>query len=338
MLSRGHFPFSVAFTRPLAPTLAIGTLLIATLLIAACGGGGSDANSWSAQRIAESTQGSELVPQRVGSVPGVGPNRVAFALFAEDGSLVHGARATVRLYRLDGTGNGRTGTLVGEYELRAVSIEERTDHEHSDGTTHGHEDTLATLYVTNAELDTAGSWGAELDVTTADGTRLTGLRTDFIVGDRSTEPQIGEAVPRSEQLTLRDVADISEVSTATPPNPEMHQITVAAALDTGRPVVIAFATPAFCQTRFCGPMIDAVMRPLAEQFAGQVEFIHIEPFFLDEQRYGKFVPVPALAEWGLRSEPWLMVVDSDGLLAAKFEGVTDPAEIAPVLEGLLAAP
>ena len=337
MPSRGHFPSPIAYPRPLVRMLAVATLLIASLLIA-CGGGGSDADSWSAERIAESTRGSELKPQRVGSVPGVGPNRVAFALFAEDGSLVHGARATVRLYRLDGTGGGRTGTLVSEHELLAVSIEERTDHEHADGTSHGHEDTLATLYVTNAELDTAGAWGAELDVTTADGTLLRGLRTDFIVSDRSTEPQVGEAVPRSEQLTLRDVADISRVSTATPPNPEMHQLTVAAALETGRPVVIAFATPAFCQTRFCGPIIDAVMRPLAEQFAGQVEFIHIEPFFLDEERYGRFVPVAEMAEWGLRSEPWLMVVGSDGLLAAKFEGVTDLAEVAPVLEGLLAAP
>ena len=146
---------------------------------------------------------------------------------------------------------------------------------------------------------------------------------------------MGSPAPASRQRTLADGVDLSEISTARPPNPEMHRITVADALELGRPLVVTFATPGFCQTRFCGPVLEQVVTPLSERYDGRVTFVHIEPFDLarlhDEST---FVTVPAMEEWGLSTEPWVFVVDAQGLVAAKFEGIVSQQEIVEVLERL----
>ena len=42
-----------------------------------------------------------------------------------------------------------------------------------------------------------------------------------------------------------------------------------------------------------------------------------------------------LAEWGLQTEPFIFVIDGDGLIAAKFEGITSMDEVGAALEELL---
>jgi hypothetical protein len=46
--------------------------------------------------------------------------------------------------------------------------------------------------------------------------------------------------------------------------------------------------------------------------------------------------VPAVAEWGLVSEPWLFVVGADGRLVDKFEGSITVEEVRPAIERAIA--
>ena len=298
------------------------------MLIAACGGGG---DSWSARAVAESVADSPVAPVLPGSPPAVGPGRLAFALFDRDGALISDASAHVRLYALD----GESGRLVSEHQLIAVSLpNEGTVHIHGDGSTHIHDGPSTTLFVAPADFDRPGDWGAELSVS-VEGETVEGLRLRFIVMERSSEPMIGDPAPRSTQMTLRDVDAIEQIDSSTPPLPALHELTVAEALDSGRPLVVVFATPAFCQSRFCGPVIDAVMRPLYRRHGEQVEFLHIEPFDIAEARAGRLVVLPVMAEWGLMTEPWVFVIDRSGRVAAKFEGITSIEEVEAALTPLL---
>jgi hypothetical protein len=116
----------------------------------------------------------------------------------------------------------------------------------------------------------------------------------------------------------------------------MHDLTVAAALDAGRPMLVVFGTPAFCQTRFCGPVIDRIARPLLERYGSEAAFIHIEPFDLAEARdAGRLVVLPVMAEWGLTTEPWIFIVDRDGRVSAKFEGIMSLAEVEAALTAVI---
>jgi peroxiredoxin len=46
-------------------------------------------------------------------------------------------------------------------------------------------------------------------------------------------------------------------------------------------------------------------------------------------------PVPATREWQLRSEPWVFVIDRQGRIAAKFEGIMALEEVEAALLAVL---
>ena len=134
------------------------------------------------------------------------------------------------------------------------------------------------------------------------------------------------------QATLATVASVEEIDSSYPARPAMHETTIADATTSGRPSVIAFATPAFCTTRTCAPVMDTVMDPLFEEYGERAEFIHIEPYVLRDLR-SSFVrnPVPAAREWQLQTEPWVFVVGRDGRVLAKFEGIVGVDEVQAAL-------
>ncbi len=117
---------------------------------------------------------------------------------------------------------------------------------------------------------------------------------------------------------------------------------MAEALEQQEPFALIFATPAFCQTRACGPTLD-IVRDVAADFKDELAFIHVEPYVLEGtdaglqpvlSEAGGFQPVPSVVEWGLLSEPYIFVVDDDGTLAAKFEGVAGADELREAFEAV----
>lgn len=64
------------------------------------------------------------------------------------------------------------------------------------------------------------------------------------------------------------------------PDPAMYQMTVADAIAANKPLVVVLATPGFCVTRTCGPMVD-VVKSVRSEFADRANFIHIEIADLD---------------------------------------------------------
>src|SRR5262249_60062163 len=106
-------------------------------------------------------------------------------------------------------------------------------------------------------------------------------------------------------------------------DPQWHQPGIADATAQGKPQVIVFATPKFCTSRVCGPVVD-VVRTLLPAYGKQVVFIHQEIWQgSSPQQFS-----PTVEEWNLRSEPWIFVVDGQGMIRAKFEGLTTQRELA----------
>jgi len=259
----------------------------------------------------------------------VEPSRVAIGLFDRDGRMVADAQVSARFYRL----TGEDGELAATVDLTPVVLVEEAGSHHE--AAWFHDDPFAAVYTAVVDLDRAEWWGAALDVT-IDGETYGPLPVRFFVSERTSEPRIGDPVPPSVNLTVDDVDDLSLLDSSPEPRAAMHEHTVRDALELGRPLVVGFVTPAFCQSRFCGPVMEQALVPLHEEFHDTVEFIHIEPFQLDVARTeGNLVPVPEMAEWGLQTEPWVFVIGADGRVVAKFEGITSAAEVRPaVLEAL----
>jgi hypothetical protein len=184
-------------------------------------------------------------------------------------------------------------------------------------------------------FDEAGVWQAVMEISGLEGAAVRTASLAFQVLEQSATLGVGDPVPPSLNPTLRDVQDLTEITTHFPPVPALYQLTVAGALEQKKPFVVAFATPAFCVSRMCGPVTDVVAQ-LSRQYGSRANFLHIEPWRLDEVRNeGRLVPTEVMLEWRLPSEPWVFVVDGGGRVAARFEGLVSAEELQRALEAVL---
>jgi len=310
-------------------------LAIATLTLASCGGGSpSPEEAWATRAISRDAAFAPLV---LNTRLGLGENRLAIAVLDRNSAPVTDAAVTLRLYRLDTVANTDRVTaamLVFTTDLTPRVMTPSVPHVHADGQVHDHSSTPVAVYTAGVTFDRTGWWGAEITAR-AEGVRAETTHLKFAVLQRSGEPAIGDLAPATLQPTLADVADISTLDTAQPPDPDLHTLTVAEAIRTGKPVVVAFTTPLFCQTALCGPVLSEAVWPLRERFGDDVILIHIEPYDVEKARQGELVGVPAIEEWGLLTEPWVFVIGPDGRIAAKFEGLVTADELAEAVAATL---
>lgn len=197
------------------------------------------------------------------------------------------------------------------------------------------------IYTSYADFAHAGDWGVEVTGHEAGKPDRT-ARAIFSVREQTTTPAIGADAPPSDTLTATEPAALVAISTDTNPDPAFYSLSVKDAIGAGRPFVLVFATPLFCTSGLCGPALDLV-KQVAPDYVGRVNFIHVEPYVLqvsdgrtqpvlDVTGYPK--SVRAAVEWGLPSEPWVFVVDAQGKVAAKFEGMAYPDELTAALDAL----
>ena len=194
----------------------------------------------------------------------------------------------------------------------------------------------AGVYVLDGvDLDKAGRWGLVVEVETEDGSIAVG-QLGFDVKLTSSSPAIGSLAPRSLNKT-GDGTDLKEITTSPDPDPDLYRMTVADAIDEGRPAVVTFATPAFCSTATCGPQVE-VVSALKERHAERASFIHVEVYDNPVEMRADFSKgriSPVLEEWGLISEPYTFILDGEGVIRWKFEGFVTEDELEAALEEVL---
>ena len=148
--------------------------------------------------------------------------------------------------------------------------------------------------------------------------------------DESRAPGVGTAAPRSRNLIARDVKNLRQIDTSPKPDARLHQIRIADAIAQKKPQLIVFATPQFCTSRMCGPVVD-IVKSLLPAYGSRVAFTHQEIW----QDFAAKKMFPTVEEWRLETEPWVFVVDRDGIIRAKFEGLVTGRELEVVLQQLL---
>jgi hypothetical protein len=195
------------------------------------------------------------------------------------------------------------------------------------------------IYKAQLTFDEAALYGVQVNVEGQDEVPQ-GLRVLVQVLEEARGIQVGDAAPASDTPTADEVEDLSTIDSDDPPNPEFHDQSIADAVASGRPTVVVFATPAFCTSRLCGPMVDVILS-VYPQFSDRVNFVHVEPFVLDAEGQvvtegDMFVDSPTFAEWQLTTEPITFVIGADGVVAFRFDGITTQAELSSALDAVLA--
>lgn len=196
------------------------------------------------------------------------------------------------------------------------------------------------FYVATPELAHAGTWGAAVAVRDPATGTTTGAKLQFTVAEAGFGPRVGDAAPAVRTPTLADVGgDVRQVSTDPQPEPAFYETSLDAALAAKEPFLLAFITPAFCQSAQCGPTIDVVKTAVK---GAPIRVVAVEPYRLAYQdgrlqavyENGGFVPVEAANTYGIPTEPWLFVVDASGTITASFEAVVGEAELADAIRAV----
>jgi hypothetical protein len=120
---------------------------------------------------------------------------------------------------------------------------------------------------------------------------------------------------------------LSHLTSAPSPNPAFYQLSLDQALANGKATVLLFATPAFCQTRFCGPDYE-IISGLQAHYGEAINFIHVEIYTgLPNPASNNWEIAPAMAAFGLTTEPWVYILDQSGTVTYRVEGMFSADEI-----------
>jgi hypothetical protein len=298
--------------RPAAVLIVLGCLLLS-----GCGSGsGSDTSTSSAAPPAGSLEAlwrsgstqAGVVPGSTDYQPGL--NRVSFLVVDAKGKVVAARTAAV----LVSTG------LEQRPFLRAVARSEPI------GVPGGDSAGIGSIYVTHLRLPRPGKyWMLVRPGGAAAGTTALG---NLLVPAKPDAPAVGARAIASDTPTLASThGDLARLTTATHPDRSLYRVSVAQALARHDPFVVVFATPKFCQSRTCGPVVD-VVSAVARTLAGTpVRFIHVEIYKQNDPARGFNRWVSGPGSWNLPNEPFTFLVDRRGIVRAKLSGAFSVGEL-----------
>lgn len=260
-----------------------------------------------------------------------GVNRYPFGVFEPDRSQV--ADAEVALYvakvprpepgareKKGAAARAREEALgqpaVGPYPAAIESL--TTQPAYRAQTTTADPDAATVVYSTEVDFPSEGEWRIAALIEQGDEVVAT-LLPSASVGEFKSVPRVGQKAPTINTPTAADAGgDLSEVTTRIPPDTQ-NRVDYADVLGK-EPIVLLFATPQFCQSRVCGPVVD-VAEQVKDQYGDKAAFIHMEIFNDNDPNKGVR---PEVRAFRLPSEPWLFAIDRDGTIRAEVEGAFGP--------------
>lgn len=191
------------------------------------------------------------------------------------------------------------------------------------------EDSEGPYYVIYPAITRSGLWNFEFDIQLTNGKTYS---TNQVVNALSMPIGLtaGQTAIPSDSLTAAGLDKLyGVITTDSTPNLAYYQMTIAQAVTSGRPSIIVFATPELCTRSLCNSVLES-LDPIYVQFQDHFNFVHVETYNLET---GK--KVPAIVEWGLEENPWFYLIDSDGTIVYRCEGIFSAEELTPVIENYL---
>jgi hypothetical protein len=242
-----------------------------------------------------------------------GPNRYPFGVFTVAGDQI--GDADVALYFARDSG----GPVQGPLPARVASLETKPAYR-AQGSEGPGEATTAYV-VPRVEFERGGPWLA-IAVLKGPGGLESSRVPSPTVGRHPGVPNVGQKAPVIHTPTAADPGgDLAAIDTRVPPD-QMHAVDFADAVGR-KPIALVFATPALCQSRVCGPIVD-IAQQVADEYGDRVEFIHMEVY--NDNDPGKGIR-PQLRAYGLPTEPWTFLIDRHGIVRDRIEGAYGVSEL-----------
>jgi hypothetical protein len=188
------------------------------------------------------------------------------------------------------------------------------------------------VYVTGPVLTKPGNWGGKVFVVGHGEVELA-----FPVSANPDTPIVGASPPMVASPTVANPLGTDPLCTRTDsksnaaPCP-FHQVSLDQVVGKGKPVIAMFATPARCQSRFCGPVLEQLIG-LAPEYGDRIVPVHVE-IYKDLQSSNL---VTATEVWlGSTGEPWVFAINGAGKVTGRLSGAFATDEIRGVIQSALA--
>ncbi len=252
------------------------------------------------------------------------PQRLPFGL-VDNGAPVVGEGGNVDVRVL------LNGEMIDEVVVPSRLVTH--DHPDGDGTApHEHSDVVR-YFPLRTTLPRPGIY--DIEVTIGDQTIL--LPVQAFDPDEVDIIVPGERFPSLDTPTLVRPGPMDPLCTLFDGPCPFHERTVTDVLQAGEPLAFLIATPAFCSTSYCGPVLETLIAS-AGNFPS-IRAVHLEVYENPREVDGdlddpNLRPVSAFAELGLTFEPSLFLVDRDGVLVDRIDNVFDSAELELALAGI----
>ena len=230
----------------------------------------------------------------------------------------------------------KDGEVIEETEIRGHVVDH--DHVGDNDTDHQHAD-LFRYYPARLTLPEPGIY--DLVVTFAGGSGFSRrpsstLPVQAFDPDEVTVPLPGQPMPIVNTPTFDDPAGVDRICTRFEPCP-FHEVDFATAIQQAKPAALLVATPAYCATAYCGPVVDTLIA--AADSAPNVTIVHAEVYANTDEVGGNLADpairlAPAVEAIGLSFEPSLFLVNSSGTLVDRIDNVFDITEAEAALAAL----
>jgi hypothetical protein len=264
--------------------------------LAACSGSDGSASSGGAADVAgPSGEGFTLVQRFPNNVLVPGEIRMPITLstgaaeFIQDGPATLGARVV----DIDGNPIGGAFTAVKRTVAPAPYYDFRTT------------------------IDTPGVYALVVD-----GGPDTGASFQVLEPGEVAVPTPGQLLPGFDTPTVGNEQGLAALCTLTPEPCPFHTVSLADALNLGKPVAYYVGTPAFCSTGSCAPALDALVAS-SELFGDKIIYVHAEVFTDD----AGIDIAPAVTAVGMTYEPALFLTDASGVVVERLDAVWDSTEL-----------
>jgi hypothetical protein len=273
--------------------------------------------------------GPALAPTGRQLVPG--DQRYGFALFTTERKQISGVPVAVYAQKSGST------KVLGPFPARDLKLAVAPPYQSE---TVAKDPTAAkTLYVSQVKFPTPGAY-AIMGVAKMDGKLVATSPTPahVIAEARDPVPGVGDKAPVIDTPTKESVGgDLASIDTREPPS-SMHDVNFKDVVGK-KPVVLIFATPALCQSRVCGPVVDVAEEVKAET-GDQADWVDMEvyrdntikPGCLEGTRPESECLRPQFLAYHLSTEPWLFAIGKDGRIAARLEGAYSKGELEDALK------
>jgi len=251
----------------------------------------------------------------------MGPNRYPFGVFTLGQEQIDDA--DVALYFAKDT----KSPVQGPLPARVSSLETKPAYR-AQGT-EGPGEARTVYVVPKVDFNRPGPWLALAMLKGPQGLEASRVPSP-VVGSDPAVVKVGAKAPVIHTPTAADVGgDLAKIDTRVPPD-QMHAVDFADVVGK-KPVVLVFATPALCQSRVCGPVVD-IAQQVADKYKGEVDFIHMEVY--EDNDASKPIR-PQLGAFGLRTEPWTFLIDRDGVVRDRIEGAYGVSELEDAVKTIL---